>query len=74
MLSGIREVLIISTPDDLLNFKKLLGDGKNLGMRFEYIVQPSPDGLAQAFILGEDFIGDDSVCLVLGDNIFFGHN
>ncbi len=74
MLSGIREVLIISTPDDLLNFKKLLGDGKNLGMRFEYIAQPSPDGLAQAFILGEDFIGDDSVCLVLGDNIFFGHN
>jgi glucose-1-phosphate thymidylyltransferase len=73
MLAGIKEVLIISTPDDLPNFKKLLGDGSDLGMRFEYVVQPSPDGLAQAFILGEEFIGDDDICLVLGDNIFYGH-
>lgn len=72
MLSGIREILIISTPDDIGNFEKLLGDGSDLGMRFEYKVQPSPDGLAQAFILGEEFIGDDDVCLVLGDNIFHG--
>ena len=73
MLSGITEVLIISTPDDLPQFKNLLGDGKKIGMQFSYIEQPSPDGLAQAFILGEDFIGDDDVCLVLGDNIFYGH-
>ena len=72
MLAGIREILIISTPDDIGNFEKLLGDGSDLGMRFEYKVQPSPDGLAQAFILGEEFIGEDDVCLVLGDNIFHG--
>jgi glucose-1-phosphate thymidylyltransferase len=73
MLSGITEVLIISTPQDLSQFKALLGDGKRIGMSFSYIEQPSPDGLAQAFILGEDFIGEDDVCLVLGDNIFYGH-
>lgn len=72
MTAGIREILIISTPDDIGNFEKLLGDGSDLGMRFEYKVQPSPDGLAQAFILGEEFIGEDDVCLVLGDNIFHG--
>ncbi len=73
MLAGIKEVLIISTPHDLPNFEKLLGDGSDIGMQFSYKVQPSPDGLAQAFILGEEFIGNDDVCLVLGDNIFYGH-
>jgi glucose-1-phosphate thymidylyltransferase len=72
MLAGIREVLIISTPEDINNFEKLLGDGSNWGIQLEYKIQPTPDGLAQAFILSEEFIGNDSVCLILGDNIFYG--
>lgn len=73
MLAGIRDVLVISTPRDLPSFRALLGDGTRLGMQFSYREQPSPDGLAQAFIIGEDFIGDDNVCMILGDNIFYGH-
>ena len=73
MLAGIKEVLIITTPEDQSNFINLLGDGRNLGMRFEYVVQPTPDGLAQAFVLGEEFLDGDDACLILGDNIFYGH-
>ena len=72
MISDINEILIISTPEDLPRYKQLLGDGSDIGMKFEYVIQPSPDGLAQAFILGKEFIKDDDVCLVLGDNIFYG--
>ena len=74
MLAGIRDILIITTPEDNAGFKRLLGDGSDFGINFEYAIQPSPDGLAQAFIIGEEFIGDESVCLVLGDNIFYGQS
>lgn len=74
MLSDIRDILIISTPEDMSGYRRLLGDGRQFGVRFSYAVQPSPDGLAQAFLIGEDFIGDDDVCLILGDNIYFGES
>lgn len=74
MLAGIKDILIITTPEDNAGFQRLLGDGSNFGINLEYAIQPSPDGLAQAFIIGEEFIGDDSVCLVLGDNIFYGQS
>ncbi|MCG8427952.1 MAG: glucose-1-phosphate thymidylyltransferase RfbA [Chromatiales bacterium] len=74
MLAGIQEILIITTPEDQAAFQKLLGDGNQLGISLQYAVQPSPDGLAQAFLIGEEFIGNDTVCLILGDNIFYGHN
>ena len=74
MLAGIKEVLVITTAEDQVSFQRLLGDGSDLGIRFEYVVQPSPDGLAQAFILGKDFIGEDDACLILGDNIYYGHD
>ncbi|MEZ8053372.1 glucose-1-phosphate thymidylyltransferase RfbA [Vibrio atlanticus] len=74
MLAGIKDILIITTPEDNAGFQRLLGDGSDFGINFEYAIQPSPDGLAQAFIIGEEFIGDDSVCLVLGDNIFYGQS
>ena len=73
MLAGIQEVLIISTPEDLPKFEQLLGSGSDIGMKFSYKAQPSPDGIAQAFLIGEKFIGDEDVCLILGDNIYFGH-
>lgn len=74
MMAGITEILIITTPEDQTGFQRLLGNGKDIGLRFEYIIQPSPDGLAQAFILGKDFLGEEDACLVLGDNIFYGHD